>query len=274
MISPDNQLSINKQLEVTGISKGDYYYEPAPEKEDEADIRKEIDKEYTEHPFKGVRQMRAHLAMLGFLIGVKRVRRIMREMAINPFYPKENTSKRGQAKYVHKYLLRHLDINHRNQVWSTDITYIHLGGGKKAYLYAIIDVYSRYIVGWGLYVTLESANAIEVLRRAVERYGAPEIINSDQGSQYTCHEWVDALKELGIQISMDGRGRCRDNAWIERFWRTVKWEYVYLNPHENAGDMREGLRGYIGYYNDRRPHGSLANRTPRESYLGSTAGAA
>ncbi len=158
-----------------------------------------------------------------------------------------------------------MKITRRNQVWSTDITYIPMRKGFL-YLYAIMDVYSRYIVGWGLYSTLESCNAIEVLENAVSRHGAPEIINSDQGSQYTCSEWIEALKKHGVQISMDGRGRCRDNAWIERFWRSLKEEYVYMNPENDGPAMREGIRGWIEYYNNVRVHSKNGHRIPRDAY--------
>lgn len=273
MISPGSKLSLNRQLRVLGISKGRYYHKPAARRKDEAAICAEIDREHTEHPFKGVGQMTSHLSSKGHRVNRKRVRRLMRRMGIHPVYPKENTSKRGQAQYVHKYLLRGLEIKRRNQVWSTDITYVAMPRGH-AYLYAIIDVHTRYIVAWGLYTTLEASNAVEVFERAVARCGKPEIINSDQGCQYTSHEWVTAMKEKGVQISMDGRGRCRDNAWIERFWRTLKWEYVYMNPHETVVSMRNGIAGYIEYYNNRRPHSSIGNVTPKESYLGYPATAA
>lgn len=209
--------------------------------------------------------MRDFLLSMGIVIGVKRVRRLMRKMGIEAVYAKPNLSKLGRAKYIHKYLLRNMNITRRNRVWSTDITYIPMHKGFL-YLYAIIDVYSRYIVGWGLYSTLESSNAIEVLDKAVAQHGKPEIINSDQGSQYTCHEWVERLKALGIRISMDGRGRCRDNAWIERFWRTLKEEYVYLNPENDGAAMRAGIRDWIEYYNNERIHSGNGHRTPKDAY--------
>lgn len=262
LVSPDSKLSQNKQLEVLGLSKGDCYYKPSAQKPDEAPMREAIDREHTEHPAMGVRQMRALLCCLGFAVGCKRVRRMMRQMAIHAFYPEPNLSRLGQAKHVRPYLLRHMKVEAPGQVWSTDIAYIKMGRGFL-YLYAIIDVYSRHIVGWGLYSTLEASNALEVLRHAVARHGAPGIINSDQGSQYTCEQWLQTVEAMGIKVSMDGRGRCRDNAWIERFWRTLKTEYVYLNPLDNATDLRAGIAGYISYYNERRPHSSLGDVTPK-----------
>ena len=265
MISPKHDLSLNRQMKILGISKGNYYYKAVPESEEDLRICSLIDKEHLEHPTKGVMQMREYLLTLNILIGPKRVRRLMRKMGIEAVYPKPNLSKLGRAKYVHKYLLRNMKITRRNQVWSTDITYIPMHKGFL-YLYAIIDVYSRYIVGWGLYSTLESENAIEVLKRAIARHGAPEIINSDQGSQYTCKEWIETLKGYKIQISMDGRGRCRDNAWIERFWRTLKEDYVYLNPDNNGQEMRTGIADYINYYNNVRIHSSNGRMTPKKAY--------
>jgi len=157
-------------------------------------------------------------------------------------------------------------IERPNLVWSTDISYIPMGKGFL-YLYAIIDVYSRYIVSWGVYSTLEAGNAIEVLERAIRQHGTPEILNSDQGSQYTCKEWEDALKKHEIKISMDGKGRCKDNIWIERFWRTIKNEYVYFHPYDDGVKMREGIRWYIDYYNNRRLHQGIGHKTHKSLYL-------
>lgn len=251
-------------MKILGISKGNYYYKPVPGNKEDLEICALMDKEHLKHPTKGVMQMRDFLVSLNFIIGPKRVRRLMRKMGMEAVYAKPNLSKLGRAKYVHKYLLRNMSITKRNQVWSTDITYIPMKKGFL-YLYAIIDVYTRYIVGWGLYSTLESDNAIEVLERAVAQHGAPEIINSDQGSQYTCKEWIEALKKHHIQISMDGRGRCRDNAWIERFWRTIKEDFVYINPDLNGNEMRQGIAEYIRYYNNDRTHSSIG-MTPKEAY--------
>jgi putative transposase len=267
LINPKLEMSINRQMKILGLNKSGYYYKPRGSRPDEARICAAIDREHLDHPAKGVIQMRDFLVAMGVTIGVKRTRRLMRKMAIEPFYPKPNLSKLGRAKYVHPYLLRDMKIDHAGQVWSTDITYIPMPKGFL-YLYAIIDVYSRYIVGWGLYSTLESDNAIEVLNRAIEEHGKPEAINSDQGSQYTSQKWTDTLKEKEISISMDGRGRCRDNAWIERFWRTLKAEYVYLNPWGEVALMRDGIRGYIDYYNKRRCHSSIGHVPPAKLFFG------
>jgi len=227
---------------------------------------KRIDEANTDHPAMGVRQMVDHLRGLGYRVGRKLVRRLMRLMDIKAIYPVKRLSDGGWVKYRMPYLLRNMEIDHVNQVWSTDITYIAMEHGFM-YLYAIIDVYSRYVVGWGLYNTLDAYNAIEVLENAVARYGAPEIINSDQGCQYTSEEWHSACNKLAIKISMDGRRRCLDNVWIERFWRTLKREYVYLNPVDTAAELRSGIRGFIDYYNNRRCHQGINHKIPADLYF-------
>lgn len=264
-MSPQWKLSVRRQLKILGISNGGYYYKAKGPSQEDLDMCEAMDREHLLHPAKGVRQMRLMLIALGFVVGVKRVRRLMRTMGIEARYAKPNLSRLGRAKYVHQYLLRKMQITRPNQVWSTDITYIRMPNGH-AYLYAVIDTFSRLIVGWGLYTTLDAANAIEVVDRAISVYGKPEIINSDQGSQYTCHQWVDYLKEQGVQISMDGRGRCLDNHWIERFWHTIKSEYVYLHPHSTVPAMRSGLDWWIRYYNLERGHSELKDMTPMEYY--------
>lgn len=209
--------------------------------------------------------MQLALLALNFTIGVKKVRRLMRTMGIEARYPGPNLSRRGKAQYIYPYLLRGYRITGPNQVWSTDITYISMPCGH-AYLYAVIDAWSRLIVGWGLYTTLEAANAVEVLQKAIDVYGKPKIVNSDQGSQYTSKVWTEFLGRQGIDISMDGRGRCLDNHWIERFWHTLKGEYVYLHPHATVTDMREGIRWWIDYYNTRRGHSGINNMTPSQRH--------
>lgn len=272
MISPHSGLSLNEQLELLSISKGCYYYKPVGMDPETHKIMKFIDEEHMRFLGKGVVGMRdsvnEHFRKENpdFRIGERRVRKLMRQMNIHVSYPAPRLSTLGLASYVHPYLLRGLAINRPNQVWSTDISYIPMEKGFL-YLYAIIDVYSRYIVSWGLYSTLDSSNAIEVLERAIRQYGAPEILNSDQGSQYTCKEWIDALNKHNITISMDGKGRCKDNIWIERFWRTIKNEYVYFHPFENGLKMREGIRWYITYYNNRRPHQGIEHKIPKKMYL-------
>jgi putative transposase len=222
---------------------------------------KEIDKENVEHPTKGVVGMVDYLLSIGFLVGPKRVRRLMKLMNIIAYIPKKSLSTPGPVKYRMPYLLKNLKIDHSNHVWSIDITYIPMEHGFM-YLVAIIDVFSRCIMAWGLYNSLDAANSIEVLRRAIELHGLPEIINSDQGCQYTSEAWINTCSELGITVSMDGKGRCRDNIWIERFWRTIKYEYIYLNPADDVNSLRIGIKTYIEYYNGSRAHQGIDHQVP------------
>lgn len=249
------------------INRSTLYYEKKGESEENIAIMSKMDAVYTDHPTAGVLTMQSQLAIQGYTVNVKRIRRLMKKMGIEAIYPQKKLSKQGQAKYIHPYLLRGLDINRRNQVWSTDISYIPMKRGFM-YLYAIVDVYSRYIVGWRLSNTLERTNCTELLDECVAKYGAPEILNTDQGSQYTSPDWINAVRNHGIQVSMDGRGRCKDNIWIERFWRTIKQEYVYRYPTDNAVELRNGIGRYIMYYNEQRPHQSLGKvMVPSKVYL-------
>ena len=198
---------------------------------------------------------------LNFLIDPKRVRRLLRKMGIMALYPKRNLSKLGLAKYIHSYSLRGLEVTHSNHVWCIDITYIPMQRGFL-YLTAIIDVYSRYIVGWDISNSLDAENSLKVLRKAISDHGKPDIVNSDQGSQFTCPLWVEYLEKQEITISMDGKGRALDNIWIERLWHTIKQEYVCICPADNGNMLRKGLKRYINYYNNRRQHQSLDRKTP------------
>ena len=253
-------------MKLLSLSKGQYYYKRVEDSKETFDIMKRIDEIYTDNQTVGVIKMTEYLKLENYRVGYRRIRRLMRKMGIQATYPKPNLSKLGLAKYIQPYLLRKLKISRPNQVWSIDITYIPMSKGFM-YLTAIIDVYSRMIVGWGLHNTLEASNSREVLNEAIMNYGTPEIVNSDQGSQYTCKEWVKQLKENGIQISMDGYKRCRDNAWIERFWRTIKREYIYITPEENGTDLYRGIYRFIKHYNTRRPHQGINNEVPSNRYL-------
>ena len=228
-----------------------------------------MDAHYMEHPAEGVLRVQDHLLTLSLIVNVKRVRRLLRLMGIMALFPKRNLSKLGLLKYIRPYLLRKLQIDHSNQVWEIDITYIPMSKGFM-YLTAIIDVYSRFVVAWDVYNTLEAENCLNVLKMAIAKYGKPEIINSDQGSQFTCPLWVDYLEsaenpENKIQISMDGRGRAKDNIYIERFWRTVKYDYVYLRPAENGTVLFVGLKAFIERYNHKR-HQGLGRKIPSDLY--------
>jgi len=264
-IHPRKGISIRRQCQLLGIKRSNHYYKPSGEKEENIEMMNLMDKEYMDHPTKGVVSMQTMLRVKGYLVGYRRVRRLMRKMGLYAIYPRKNLSKLGIAKYIHSYLLRHLDVSRSNQVWIIDITYVRMTTGFM-YLTAIIDVYSRYIVGWKLSNTLESSNVREVLEAAITQHGIPEIVNSDQGSQFTCPEWIKCLKNHDIQISMDGKGRCLDNTWIERFWRTIKREYIYLCPAENGTELYYGIEKFIEYYNNKRQHQGLDNLTPGEWY--------
>ncbi|MFN2424792.1 MAG: IS3 family transposase, partial [Cryomorphaceae bacterium] len=201
---------------------------------------KAMDKLFVDDPTLGVLGMQDELSDLKMYAGHERIRRLLRKMNIEPIYPKRNLSRLGKAKYIHPYLLRHLEITRSNQVWAIDITYIPMANGFM-YLTAIIDIYSRFIVGWDISNSLEKETQTEVLERALSKYGKPEIINSDQGSQYTSEHWVSYLKEKGISISMDGKGRATDNAFIERFFRTLKWRHIYLHPANSGLELYTGV---------------------------------
>ena len=210
-------------------------------------------------------QTQDYLFQCGFIVNHKRVRRLLRKMGIMAIYPKCNLSKLGCAKYIRPYLLRGLKITKPNQVWAIDITYIPMVKGFM-YLTAIIDIYSRYVVGWGVFNSLDAKNSHSVLMKAISDYGKPEIINSDQGSQFTCASWIEYLKKHEIKISMDGKGRAIDNIFIERLWRTVKQDYVYLNPEENGIQLYKGLKSFFDYYNHRKTHQGIGRITPVEMY--------
>lgn len=231
---------------------------------------REIDRNHTDYPTTGVIGMRDHIRITDFGLGVirvneKRIRRLMRLMGLETIYPKKSLSSGGNAKYVVPYLLRRLEIDHKNHVWSTDISYIPMAHGFM-FLIAIIDVYSRAIMAWGLYNTMEKENVLEVLDNAINAHGTPEIINSDQGSQFTSPQWFARCAFYGIKVSMDGRGRCKDNIWIERFWRSIKQEYIYINPADTVAELKSGIKNYIEHYNNKRPHQGIDHQIPMERY--------
>lgn len=250
------------------LNRSTLYYKPKGESPENLELMQEIDRYYLEHPTAGVLHMQSMLTLKGYHVNVKRVRHLMRLMHLMhlmPIYPKPSLSKGTIPKYVHPYLLRDLDIQRPNQVWSTDISYIPVEGGFM-YLYAVMDVYSRYVLGWRLSNTLSGTNCIDLLEECIRQHGSPEIVNSDQGVQYTSHRWVSLLEGYGIKISMDGRGRCKDNIWIERFWRTIKQGYIYLNPTKDVAELRSGIAKFMRYYNYERPHQSLELLLPARQY--------
>ena len=248
------------------ICRSSLYYEKKGESAENLELMRLMDQHFLEHPTTGKRGFRDYLRTRGYNVNIKRIKRLMDVMGITPIYPKKCLSKGGVSKHIHPYLLRNLTIDHCNQVWSTDISYIPTERGFM-YLYAIIDVYSRYVLGWRLSNSLSAINANELLKESIETYGAPEIMNTDQGRQYTTVEWENILKENGILISMDGRGRCKDNIWIERFWRSIKQDYVYLHPTDSVQELRDGIDRWIRFYNYERPHQGLRGAIPSTLYL-------
>lgn len=263
----DNQdsLSLRKQCELLSVHRSGLYYAPKGESQENLEIMRIMDEHYLKHPTEGVISMQDLLFALGFLVNHKRVRRLLRLMGLMAIYPKKNLSKLGLKKYIHPYLLNGLDINCPNQVWAIDVSYIPMKSGFL-YLTAVIDVYSRYIVGWGISNTLEAEASVSVLEQAIRDYGKPEIINSDQGSQFTSELWVTTLKKEGIRISMDGKGRVIDNIFIERFFRSLKYDYVYLHPANDGLELYQGVKEYIHYYNHSRYHQGIGRQIPVNLY--------
>ena len=259
-LDPSTTLSIRCQAELLEVDRSSFYYKPLGETSINLELMRYMDSLFLNDPTLGVLGMQDELSDLGFDFNPKRIRRLMRIMCLEPIYPKRNLSRLGLAKYIHPYLLRHMAITRSNQVWAIDITYIPMRHGFL-YLTAIIDVYSRFIVGWQLSNTLEKETQTEVLLAAVRQYGKPEIVNSDQGSQYTCSHWINTLQEQGIQISMDGKGRATDNAFIERFFGTIKRKHIYLNPAKDGLDLYQGIDTFIKKYN-RRNHRGINRQKP------------
>lgn len=265
MIDPKEQLSVRSQCDLLGVNRSGLYYNTVGESEENLKLMRLMDQHFIDHPTYGVLQMQDYLKDQGYFVNEKRVRRLLRKMSIMAIHPQRNLSKLLHAKYVHPYLLRGLSIERQNQVWAIDITYIPMAKGFM-YLTAIIDVYSRYVVGWGLSNTLDAAASIKVLKGAISEHGTPEIVNSDQGSQFTCDQWIGTLKNNGIKISMDGKGRALDNIYIERLWRTVKRDYVYLNPADDGWELYKGLKYFFEEYNYKKHHQGINRQIPYEVY--------
>lgn len=253
-------VSVRKQCKLLELNRSSLYYEPAPLSEEDLQLMNVIDEEFTKRPCLGARQMKWRLRDLGYWIGRKRTRSLMRRLGLEAVFPKKNTSQRNPEHPVYPYLLRDVIITRPNQVWSMDITYVRLGKGF-VYLAAVIDWASRYVIAWRLSNTLTADFCVECLEDALE-YGKPEIFNTDQGCQFTSEEFTRVLLNRGIQISMDGRGRALDNIFVERLWRTVKYEDVYLRGYQTIPDAQAGLTDYFDYYNMQRRHSSLEHKTP------------
>jgi putative transposase len=248
-----------------------WYYEPKPENPEDLRLMKLLDEQYLKTPCYGVLKMVEWLKTIKEYVNPKRVRRLLRKMGLMAIYPKRNLSKPAPGHKIYPYLLRGLKIFRPNQVWSTDITYIRLKQGF-VYLVAVIDWHSRYVLSWGVSVTMESNFCLEALDQALRRYGIPDIFNTDQGSQFTCTAFTDLLKAVGARISMDGRGRALDNVFVERLWRTVKYEEVFLHDYASVEEAIASLKRYFEFYNTERLHQSLDYKTPQEVYAGQEIG--
>jgi putative transposase len=266
MIQPNADLSIARQAKLLGVSRSSVYYRPKPDSGEELDLLKRLDEIFTENPMYGSRRLQAMLKREGILVGRRRIRRLMRKLGLWAITPKPNTSKPHPKHKIYPYLLRDMDIDQPDQVWATDITYIPMRRGFL-YLVAILDWATRRVLAWRLSNTLTADFCVEALKEAIAKYGTPGIFNTDQGSQFTSEQFTGVLKAHGIQISMDGRGRCHDNIFVERLWWTVKHEWVYLRPAENGIEQKRSLAECFDWYNRRRPHQSLGWQTPDEAYF-------
>ncbi len=265
-IEPEHkELSVRRQCGLLGINRSSLYYRPAGVDEFTLKLMHELDKQYTETPFYGVLKMTEHLRSLGHLVNPKRVRRLLRKMGLDAVYPKPRLSQANPEHKIYPYLLRNLQIERCNQVWSTDITYIRMKHGF-VYLMAIIDWHSRYVLNWALSTTMDADFCIDALNEVLDG-SLCEIFNTDQGSQFTTRRFTGPLLAKGIKVSMDGRGRALDNIFVERLWRSVKYEKVYLNDFQTVKEAYQGLKDYFEFYNYKRIHQSLDYKTPAEIYF-------
>ncbi len=262
-----DSLSIGRQCALIELSHSSYYRQSflSGESDQNLALMRLIDEEYTKHPFYGTRKMRDYLRRQGYKINRKRVQRLMRKMGLQSIAPKPNTSKPHPEHTKYPYLLRNLEITCPDQVWCSDITYIPLPGGF-VYLTAVMDWYSRFVLSWEVSVTMDSSFCVSALESAFRRYGRPEIFNTDQGSQYTSNEFTSTVLDNDVLISMDGKGRFIDNIFIERLWRSVKYEDIYLKEYTSVDELIKSLKMYFDFYNNERPHAGLGSRTPAEVY--------
>ena len=266
MIDRDHELSVTRQAEAVGIARSTVYYLPRPVSDADLALMKQIDRLHTEFPFAGARMLRGLLAADGGKIGRRHVKTLMRRMGIEALYRRPRTTKPEPGHKIYPYLLRGMEVSRPNQVWATDITYIPMARGF-VYLTAVLDWYSRRVLAWRVSVSMEASFCIEALEEALAKYGKPEIFNTDQGSQFTCEAFTDVLRKRDIKISMDGKGAWRDNVFVERLWRSVKYEEVYLHAYDSVTAARAGIARYVAFYNTRRPHQSLDGQTPDTIYF-------
>lgn len=270
IIQEDLSLSIKKKCTLLDVSRSSWYYNPVEPivNIEELKIKQEMDKLHMKYPFMGSRSLCDQLRLKGHRINRKRIQRLMNEMNIHSTAPKPNTSRPGKQHKIYPYLLRNLKIVKPNQVWATDITYIPMASGSL-YLIAIMDWYSRKVLSWRLSNSMDTTFCIDALDEAVAKYGRPDIFNTDQGSQFTSNEFTGILKSNNIQISMDGKGRWVDNVFIERLWRSLKYEEVYLKAYDTPKEAKDGIGEWMRFYNNKRTHQALDRKTPEQVYLNS-----
>ena len=266
MIDRDHALPITRQASLLGMSRGAVYYLPRPISQTDLALMRRIDELHLEHPFMGARMLRRQLQREGARVGRRHIATLMQRMGIEALAPQPGTSKRAPGHKIYPYLLRTLAITSSNQVWALDTTYIPMARGF-VYLTAVVDVASRRVLAHKVAITLEACHAREVIELAFARWGTPDIVNTDQGSQFTATEFTDAVLAQGCQLSMDGRGAWRDNVFVERLWRSVKYERVYLKAYDSVSAARADIADYINWYNARRAHSSLDGATPNEHHL-------
>ena len=266
MIDQTHELSISRQAELLEISRSSVYYLPQPTPESALRQMRRIDELHMEHPFAGARMLRDMLKLDGIVVGRKHVSTLMKKLSIEALYRKANTSRRNQAHRIYPYLLRKLTIDRPNQVWAMDTTSIPMQRGF-VYLSAVLDWATRRVLAWRLSNTLTADPCVEALEEAIQKYGAPEIMNTDQGSQFTSATFISVLEHNGIAISMDGKGCWRDNVFVERLWKSVKYEEVYLHGYDTVSVARQALTRYFDFYNRRRPHSALDGKTPDTAYF-------
>jgi putative transposase len=266
MIDRDHALPIARQAQLLGMSRGSVYYLPRPTSEADLALMRRIDELHLEHPFMGARMLRRQLQREGAHVGRRHIATLMQRMGVEALAPQPGTSKRAPGHKIYPYLLRKLTINRANQVWALDTTYIPMARGF-VYLTAVVDVASRRVLAHKVAITLEACHARDVIEQAFARWGTPEIVNTDQGSQFTAAEFTDVVLAQGCQLSMDGRGAWRDNVFVERLWRSVKYERVYLKAYDSVSAARADIANYMSWYNAGRVHSSLNEITPDEHYF-------
>lgn len=267
LIDPTNATSIRQQCQWLGLARSSYYYQPMAASEEDLLLMRLLDEQYLQTPQYGYRKMQVVLELAGYRVNHKRIRRLMQALGIEAIYPKVNTSKPAAGHRIYPYLLHGLVIVRVHQVWATDITYVPMATGYM-YLMAIIDLHSRYVLNWSVSNAMDAEWCCQVLRKALASYPQPEIFNTDQGSQFTSDDFTAILLRQNIRISMDGKGRALDNIFVERLWRTVKYEDIYLKAYHDGWQLEAGLQAYFEFYNCRRFHQSLNYRTPEQVLMG------